>query len=921
MGKVIEGGNSTLFGGVSKQPPQVRRPNQVEAQDNALSSVVTGGFEKRPNTQYVANLTYLDSTKNYKIHPIDRDASNKLFVAFETGAAPALFVLDATTGTQKTVAVGDTTHTFLVGEDRLDTAVNSGIIYTKETTTSFVEQLAFDSGETQFDWAWEISDGTTFRFKIQGSPDNNTWYDLATGLGGAATGTTSTTIDAAATGDHNYIRFVTTTDAADTAADTISIRATFQDMTYLLNADPEDLKITSVADYTFIVNRNVTTRMEAVGVNDESGTIQGTRQTFSDLPGSPTINHIYKVEGNDSDGFGTYYVKVTQTSPTVYSEIADPTNPNAFSPNSMPHQLVRSADGTTFTFSAATWNQRPAGNTTVNPNPGFIGGKINDVTFYRNRLVFLSDETAYLSQAGDVFSLFAAKATDVLDSDPIERGATTNNVNILQYGITFRKLLFLTSAQAQFELDSGDRAMTPTNAKMDQATTYRASTLCKPASMGDVLFFPAKTEDSAVVYEYYFQEQSFSNTALDVSRHIKTYIGNDILEMWADPASTTLFVLTTAEQNALFVYRTYFDGSEKLQSSWSRYTFGATESDAFIHGFALFDGYVHMIIERSDTNMYLEKMPIERETNAASMPFMPLIDQRDSLTGTYNSANDVTHWATAWKHSDDAEVVLGGSGAIPGRTLQVSYPDHVRFTLASVAAGETLVYGGKTFTADATTTTTSAREFDISGNDIADAGELTTCLNDATDGIGANYLAVDNGDGTVDVRPLDTVDNTAPTAATGTAITNATITATQLDNLVAARGDHSAAAAYVGRKYTMTVELSKIYPLDGEQPIVTGRLQLQDITTLYSNTGYFELKITPDGGRSAKSYKFEGKVLGDSGLVLDSPSIDASGFFGHKKVMSRADTVKIEYVNDTPEPCVITSVQWRGFFNEQGRQD
>lgn len=56
-------------------------------------------------------------------------------------------------------------------------------------------------------------------------------------------------------------------------------------------------------------------------------------------------------------------------------------------------------------------------------------------------------------------------------------------------------------------------------------------------------------------------------------------------------------------------------------------------------------------------------------------------------------------------------------------------------TLATVLAGETITINGLTFTAHATTTTPANREFSISGNDTADAGELVTCINDGTYGV------------------------------------------------------------------------------------------------------------------------------------------------------------------------------------------
>ena len=804
---------ATLFGGVSRQPPQVRQPSQLQEQVNALSSVITGGFEKRPGTGTIAKLSALDVTKSYKVHGIDRSETEQDFVLFQTGATPAIFAYSALTGANKVVTIGDTIHTFFIDAAVLDSTVSSGVV--QVDGADFTENLAMASSETQFVWTWESSDATTMRFKVEGSADGSVWNDIATAKGGAASGTFNTTIAAVVTGDHDYIKVTVTTSAADAVVDTLSIRATFADMTYLKGTVRDDIKVTSVADYTFITNRQKETRMEALGSNPTSGTITGTKNAFADLPAASGSGNTWRIRGSGTDGFGTYYVKDNAT--TDWIEVVDPTTANTFDESRMPHQLVRASDGGSYTFSAATWESRPSGDATLNPVPGYIGGKINDVSFYRNRLVFASDETVYLSQSGDVFNMWAQKATAVLDSDPIERGATTNSVNILQYATVFRKFLFLSSAQAQFELDSGERSLSPETAVMNQSTTFRSSTKVKPVSMGDVLFFGSKTEGSAIVYEYAFQDNTFSNTAVDVTRHIKTYIPNEVFEMHTDSASSTMVVVATEAQNKVFIYRTFFDGPKKLQSAWSEYTFGSTAGDGVIHGMSIFGTWLYLVIERNDGNMYIEWMPIEREAVVTDMPFMPLLDQRELLTGVYVSSTDLTTWTSTYEHLDDTEVVLGPDGLIPGRTLQVSY--------------------------------------------IADKTKTT------------------------------------------------------------AVGDHSAGAAYVGRMYTMTVELSKIYAREENSPVLTGRLQLMDLTVVHEKSGYYEVKITPDGGRASSSYKFEGKTLGKATLAVNEPSIEETGVFGHLKVLGRARDTRVEFINGTPEPSVITSVQWRGFFNDTGRTD
>lgn len=906
MGTLVEQPIPTLFGGVSKQPDAVRRPEQVSSADNALMSVVTGGFEKRPPTQHIAALTFLDTTADYAFHAIDRDSSEQYFVMIEGGSAPDIVVLDAITGTQKTVTIGDTKRYFAIENDSLGTGTG---ILEDDQAVDIVTQMGIASGETTFDWGWKLSDATTGRFKIEGSPDNVTWYDLATGKGGAGSGTFSTTIGAAAANDHNYIRVTTTTGMAN-ASDTVTVWATFKDTTYLIGAASTDIKMSTTADTTFICNRNVETRLSEA----DSGTVTGTYQTFSKLPAATGGGNIQHVIGDDADGFGSYYVK--DDTGSVWVEWYDPTAHNNFDASSMPHKLVRNADGT-FTYSACTWASRTAGDEEITPAPDFVGLNINDIGFYRNRLVLAADEYIYCSQAGSVFNLWPEKAVEVLDSDPVARAATTSDINIMKNIAVFRKILFASSNRAQFELTSTG-AFTSESATLDLATTYPASEVCRPVVMGDSLYFPGVGAEHATIYEYYFDDTTLSNTAADITKHTEDYIKNDVIQMVADATSNTLFVLTTNDQNRVYVYRTFFDGAEKLQSSWSRYEFGPTESDAFVHGMAVMSGFLVMAIERQDGVIYLEQLPIEREDQDADMGFTPFVDQRQILTGTYDSTNGNTYWVTAWEHTDDAQVILGPSFSEAGIQLSVYYPSRYTLTLATVTAGQTLIIDGLTFTAHATTTTVASRQFSISGNDIADAGELATCLNDATYGM-TNATATNNGDGTLTINLDNKLQNDGLSTPTGTAVSGATITVTDDQNIIAASGDYSANQCYVGRDYSMTVELSKFFLKMGETgntSNITGRLQLKDISLRLVDTGYIKVTVAPSS-RTSYDYKFEGKVIGDTAAV-GSPTMADTVY--RVPIWANARQVTITCVNDQPQPCVVAAAAWRGFFNETTKQ-
>lgn len=123
----------------------------------------------------------------------------------------------------------------------------------------------------------------------------------------------------------------------------------------------------------------------------------------------------------------------------------------------------------------------------------------------------------------------------------------------------------------------------------------------------------------------------------------------------------------------------------------------------------------------------------------------------------------------------------------------------------------------------------------------------------------------------------------------------------------------------------MTVELSKIFMREGGSStgvgpaILNGRLQLRDIVFFHEDTGYYVVQVTPQA-RSAVQYPFTGRIIGDENNIVGQPAIQEEGKF-KVPILSNALTVKIEILNDSPQPSVITGASWRGFFNEISRQE
>jgi len=95
---------STLAGGVSQQPPSVRRATQVEDAVNAWLSLV-GGATKRPPTEHLGKLID-DLPSNASFTTIDRDGEDYAVIFSDRGptpTTPGLRVFGIPTGTEATV--------------------------------------------------------------------------------------------------------------------------------------------------------------------------------------------------------------------------------------------------------------------------------------------------------------------------------------------------------------------------------------------------------------------------------------------------------------------------------------------------------------------------------------------------------------------------------------------------------------------------------------------------------------------------------------------------------------------------------------------------------------------------------------------------------------------------------------------------
>ena len=129
-------------------------------------------------------------------------------------------------------------------------------------------------------------------------------------------------------------------------------------------------------------------------------------------------------------------------------------------------------------------------------------------------------------------------------------------------------------------------------------------------------------------------------------------------------------------------------------------------------------------------------------------------------------------------------------------------------------------------------------------------------------------------------------------------------------------GDYTGTDLIVGRQYSLKYTLSTITMKTGQagggqKSDTEGRLQLRKIAFNYADTGFFDVLVKPHN-RNIYKYRYSGKTLGTETTIIGQPSFDTGRFI--VPVMSRNMDTQITIINDSPIPCSILSADWEGFY-------
>lgn len=595
-----------LIGGVSQQPYVVRMASQCETMLNAYPSVVEF-LRRRPASRHVAHILS-KKVSDAAVHVIDRDSTEQYVVV---AADNDLMVFDLN-GQKKTVnfvaaksylatTKPNTDLAFLTINDytfilnKKITAKASTAVTAKRTPEAlvFIKQASYAT-----DYSITL-DGTTFTHTTY-KDDNRRSRD-----GLEYTEKNGFNMDNTALMDSERYKLSSSIIAAD-LRNKINAGGV-----YTCSLKKNTLWIRLVNGGTFV--SSVSDSRSNTHISMATDRVQ----RFSDLPIVAPNGYTVEITGDQSSSFDNYFVKFETDNGSsfdsgVWVETVKPGITYKLNQATLPHALVREADGT-FTVRTLEWGDRVCGDLKSAPDPSFLNRKISSVFFYRNRLGFLSGSNCVMSEAGEFFNFFRTTVTAMVDSDPIDVAASHTKAVNLYHATAFSEGLLLFSDQTQFLLEHDD-VFSGETTSIAPTTEFECSIKAVPIGAGKNIFFATSHGEWGGIREYFVEEDVNLTDAVDITSHVPHYIKGEIQKLVVSTNENSLLALTSQNRQRVTLYRYFWNGREKLLSSWSEWKFSGEVLSAAFLGSSLL-----LIMQYAD-GVYLETMNTEPgyvDTNTA----------------------------------------------------------------------------------------------------------------------------------------------------------------------------------------------------------------------------------------------------------------------------------------------------------------
>ena len=338
-------------------------------------------------------------------------------------------------------------------------------------------------------------------------------------------------------------------------------------------------------------------------------------------------DYFLRFEGqNDKDGAGSW------------NECAKPGITKTLT--NMPLVIQRTAT-TEFTVKQFTYEDRRVGDTLTNPDPSFVGSRINKVLFFRNRLAMLSGENVILCRPGTVGKpdFFIESALTVAASDPIDIACSSTFPSELFDGIEINTGLLVFSTNQQFLLSSDDTVLNPDTAKLRSVSTFNYNKAIAPISLGTTVAYVDNSGKFSRFNEMADIRREGEPTIVEVSKIVPSLLPKDI-DLLTNSRENSIVLLGKTNSDIVTGYK-YFQVAEKRsQAAWFKWKL----NNPLIYHFIINDQYFFL-----DSDYYLQSINLIRQetdptTTKNDVEYLLHLDNNVDLSG--GSFDDPTNTTT-----------------------------------------------------------------------------------------------------------------------------------------------------------------------------------------------------------------------------------------------------------------------------------
>ncbi|WYW04239.1 tail protein [Pseudomonas phage vB_PpuP-Kallioja] len=623
-----------LKGGISQQPDILRFSNQGAAQINGWSSE-TQGLQKRPPTKYIKRL-YPAGALGTKplVHMINRDSSEQYYVTFTGGG----LVVHDLNGTE--YAVRGYNGYANCANPRVDLRLITVADYTFVTNRNVVTALGGTLTQPAYSWL-----GQRALVSVRGGQYGRTMQILINGGIFATIQMPNGSAEKVPAGQpYAGMNQVDMTDATWIAEQLAAqLNTNLGAAGWSATSGPGWVMITAPSAGAF---SSIQTR-DGYGDQLMNGFMSQV-QTFNKLPAQAPDGYIVEVTGESARSGDNYWVQYSLAG-KVWRECAKPKIIEGFNNLTMPHALVRAADGQ-FDWVALNWDGRKCGDDDTNPMPSFVGDRINDIFFFRNRLGFIAGENVVMSRTSKYFNFFPASVSTLSDDDPIDVAISHNRVSILKYAVPFAEQLLLWSDQAQFVLSSSG-VLSSKTVELDLTTEFDVSDGARPHGIGRGVYFAAPRASFTSLKRYYaIQDVSNVKSAEDVSAHVPSYLPNTVFNIAGSGTENFVSLISSGAPGNIYVYKFLYLDEILQQQSFSHWNFG---TNVKVLACGSIGSYMYLMLDRPEGIM-MERVEFTQSTiDIAQEPYRTYMDQKKLIQiGAYDIDQNIS--------SVSIEGILGG---------------------------------------------------------------------------------------------------------------------------------------------------------------------------------------------------------------------------------------------------------------------